>query len=272
MNEKTAVPAARPDSSFVVYIDESGCDGFNMSRGSSHWLVLSAAVFRSSTEPTEVRVVDRVNAELNRDTKQALHFIDLKHAQQVLYASRVAAIRMRGITVAIHKPSITERGSFQLKNHLYNFACRLPIERVSWLCAAHRRPGEGDGIAEMIFSHRRTMSYDGLRDYLGRLRTSGTEIDWSTIDPDRVRAAQHRRYRGLQIADCIASSFFQGLEHNRYGFTEGRYAVALRPIMWSQHRSFSGAGIKLFPREAQLALDLDGQHQWLLGTYGIRVL
>lgn len=270
METHAPVRPTNGESSFVVYVDESGCDGFNIQDGSSHWLVLSAAVFRKRTEATAVQVVDRVTQELNKKPNKPLHFVDLNHTQRVLYSTRVAAVNMRAVSVIIHKPSITERGAFQIKNHLYNYACRLLIERISWLCAAHRRQDEGNGFAEMIFSHRRTMSYGGLRDYLRSLKMAGTEINWNAIDPERVRAAKHADYRGLQIADCVASSFFQGLHCNRFGFTEGRYALALRPIVWAENRSFAGAGVKLFPAESLKSLDLDGQHQWLARGFGIK--
>lgn len=270
METSGTVQVAANEPSFVAYIDESGCDGFDFASGASQWLVLSAAVFRKKTEPSDVLVVDRVTKELGKAANKPLHFVDLKHPQRVLYAMRVASVRMRAVSVIIHKPSITEKGAFQIKNHLYHYASRLLIERISWLCAAHRKEGEGDGFARLVFSHRRTMSYEDFRLYLRGLKTMGTEIDWSAIDPGLVTASKHGDFRGLQIADCIASSFFQGLHLNRYGQSEGRYAESLRPIVWREGQSYAGAGVKIFPAECGRSLDLDGQHLWLARTYGIK--
>ncbi|MEX2185521.1 MAG: DUF3800 domain-containing protein [Pirellulales bacterium] len=256
-------------SSFIAYIDESGCDGFRQGAGSSDWLVFAAAVFRTQREPQSVQVVDRVRAELNRPPNKDLHFTDLHHSQRVVYVSRVAATSMRCIVIAVHKPSLLDKGTFQVKNRLYHFGCRLLVERISWLCAAHRQDDGGDGGVELVFSHRRTISYDDIKNYLRTLQRQGTEIDWTTIDPDRVRALPHRQLKGLWIADCVASSFYQGLELNAHGFTEGRYAATLRPIVWGKNDIFAGAGIKIYPREAMQVLDLDGQHEWLRIKYGI---
>jgi hypothetical protein len=258
-------------SSFIAYIDESGCDGFRHDKGSTHWLVLAAAVFRAENELSGVRVVDAVRHELNKDPKKDLHFDHLTHDQRVVYASRVASTSLRGIAVAIHKPSLTDKGTFQVKGRLYNYAVRYLVERISWLCTtARNRDDVGDGKVDLVFSHRRTTSYEDIRDYLDTMRQRGTDIEWSAIDPVRVRAVPHRQLKGLWIADCIAGCIYKGLEINRHGFTEPRYAEILRPIMWSRNRAYSGTGIKLYPKEVLSTLDLDGQHAWLARTYGIQ--
>jgi hypothetical protein len=254
-------------SSYVTYIDESGCDGFRIGCGSSEWMVLSGVVFRKHREPSDVKVVDEVLVELGR-TKD-LHFSDLRHEQRILYISKIDKCRIRCVVIAIHKPSLNDKGTFQVKNRLYHYAIRLLMERVSWLCVEHfdKKDG-GDGTTELIFSHRRTLSYEQIKEYLCKLKTQGTEIDWETINPDLVRALPHKARKGLWLADCVASGFFYGLEKNRFGFTEGRYAEMLRPVIWGRNQVYSGTGIKIYPKEALVVLDFENLHQWLTRSYG----
>ena len=134
------------------------------------------------------------------------------------------------MSVLVYKPLITEPEKFQnTKYLLYRYATRLVLERVSWLCRDHRRPGEGDGFTEIIFSNRSNMSYEDIRDYLRLLRRQAADmplkvqIDQSVIDPERIRSVEHSKLAGLQVADAVASGIHFALKVNRYGETEPAY-------------------------------------------------
>jgi hypothetical protein len=250
----------KDDCSFIVYIDESGDEGFVFPSaigegGSSQWFVLSAAVFAADTEPQDVKCVDVARTALGRDPKTPLHFRDLEHAQRVVYAQQVARARMQLVNVLVHKPTIP-RARFSKKAWLYHWATRLVLERVSWLCHSRfndesKPPIPGDGSASIVFSHRRKMSYSDLCDYLRLLQErEGVTIDWRVIDPDFVTSAPHKARRGLQVADVVASAFFSAVEPNRFGNRENRYARELMRKVYSGDRGPLSYGIKLYPSTA----------------------
>jgi len=251
--------------SFVAYVDESGDEGFEFKRGSSEWLVVSAAVFRKETEREEVKLVREVCELLKKAGGRALHFADLTHVQRVAYVERVSKAQMRCISVAVHKSSLNEPEVFQAeKRRLYVYAVRYLVERVSWFCREMRKRNDpGDGTAEIVFSHRRGMSYENIRVYLDMLKTRPTQIHWNAIKTCQIRALPHEQRMGLQVADAVASSIFQGLEKNRFGHTEGRYATTLAPVIWRRKGKCRGYGLKIWPKEAEPKLELDGQHAWL---------
>ena len=162
--------AIKTESSFVVYIDESGDEGFvfnNDGSGSSRWLVLSAAVIRKANDLQMVSCLKEVREVLGKAPKTPLHFVDLKHEQRVPYIRRVGGLPIRTVNVAIYKPLIQEPEKFQnTKYLLYRYATRMLLERISWLCRDTRREDEGNGFAEVIFSNRSNMSYADIQDYL----------------------------------------------------------------------------------------------------------
>lgn len=247
--------------SFVVYIDESGDEGFKFNAdggGSSRWFVLSAAVIRQTNDLQMVSCLKEVRQVLGKAPKAPLHFVDLKHEQRVPYVRRVGALPMRTVTVAVYKPLIQEPEKFQ--NHkylLYRYATRLLLERVSWLCRDHRHDGEGDGFAEIIFSNRSNMSYKEIRGYLRLLcRQHETDpqkvqIDPTVIDPERIRSVEHSKLAGLQVADAVASGLHFGVKVNRYGETETAYLQHLRASLYRHKGKLIGYGIKLWPGEAK---------------------
>jgi hypothetical protein len=242
-------------ASFTAYIDESGDEGFTFlpdERGSSRWLVLSAAVFRKSKDLQAVQLMKDVRTLLKKEPRKALHFRELKHEQRVPYVRTLGAGPMRTVSVLIHKPSIKEPERFQSESfRLYRYASRLLLERVSWLCRDHHKAGEGDGTVEITFSNRSAMSYDDLRDYLGHLKETSdaadVRVDWNVVRPDKVKAINHDQLAGLQIADAVASGIFFALNLNPYGEAESRYLQLLAPTIYRHKKTAMGYGLKFWP-------------------------
>lgn len=262
-------------SSFVAYVDESGDEGFVFNAdgtGSSRWFVVSAAVIRQTNDLQMVSCLKEVRAVLNKEPKTPLHFVDLKHEQRVPYIRRVGELPIRTVNVLVYKPLISEPEKFQnMKYLLYRYATRLLLERVSWLCRDHRKPEEGDGFCEVIFSNRSNMSYDDIRDYLRLLlkqseaNPSQVQIDHTVIDPDRIRAVEHSKLAGLQVADAVASGFHFALKVNRYGETETGYLPHLKKTIYRHKAVPLGYGLKFWPEDfatvktkAPEALNLEG--------------
>jgi hypothetical protein len=114
---------------------------------------------------------------LQKPPKKPLHFVDLKHDQRVPYVRRVGELPIRTVNVLVYKPLIREPETFQnTKYLLYRYATRLLLERVSWLVREHRRPNEGDGFANVIFSNRSNTKYMvRVAKIKGTLRLDGWE-------------------------------------------------------------------------------------------------
>lgn len=247
------------NSSFMVYIDESGDEGFVFNpdgSGSSRWFVLSAVVIRKSNDLQMVACLKEVRQVLEKAPKTPLHFVHLKHEQRVPYIRRVGELPIRTVSVLIHKPLIVEPEKFQnTKYLLYRYATRMLLERVSWLCREHRQAGEGDGFAEIVFSNRSNMSYEDIRDYLRLLirqhdgDPQKVQIDPTALDPERIRSVEHSRLAGLQVADAVASGLHFAVKVNRYGETETAYVPHLKKTLYRHHKSVLGYGIKLWPED-----------------------
>lgn len=245
------------DASFITYIDESGDEGFVFrpdGSGSSRWFVLSAVTIRKTKDRAMVDCLKDTRCVLHKAPKTPLHFVDLKHEQRIPYVRRVGELPIRTVTVAIHKPSIREPEKFQnTKYLLYRYATRLLLERVSWLCRNQRKPAEGDGFSEIIFSNRSNMSYDDIRNYLKLLLHQAKEtpqqiqIDPTVIDSERIRAIEHSKLAGLQVADAVASGIHFAVKVNRYGETETGYLPHLKSSLYSHKGAVLGYGLKLWP-------------------------
>jgi hypothetical protein len=243
-------------SSFVGFVDESGDEGFTFlpeHGGSSRWFVLSAAVFRKAGESGAIECVRAVRAALGKPPTKALHFADLKHDARVLYCQHLAGLPMRTVSILVCKEMLAEPERYQSSPFmLYRYATRLLLERVSWLCRDNRKGDDGDGSIQLVFSDRSAMSYDDLRAYLLKLRdmskAQDIRIDWDVVTPEGVRSVAHSQLAGLQVADAVASSYFQAVNCGRLGVAEPRYSRILLKLAYRHNRTaVSGYGLKWWP-------------------------
>jgi hypothetical protein len=254
------------NSSYLAYVDESGDEGFTYGTAnhSSEWFVLSAAVVRTPRDRELLGVCRNIRLTLGKPAGYTLHFCNLKHEQRVFVANTLASVSMRFVSVACHKPSLTETEYLHKKHALYFYLSRFLFERVSWLCRDSRRLSEGDGSVEIVFSNRSSMPYGEIQDYLTLLRNRvEVQIDWTAIKPNQITALPHHLRAGLQVVDAIASSTFAAMEPNRFGFVEDRYARELLRIGYRHNRKLLGYGIKIWPVERLAVLQNDPRYSWL---------
>ncbi len=234
--------------SFVVYIDESGDEGFVFGSGSSEWFVLSAVVTLKDEDLQTVKLVDRVRQRLGRPEHKPLHFRDLRHEHRLPFIAEIARASLRVVTLLIHKPSLREPEELRRGSLLYFRAAHDLLERVGRLCR-DGRPRAGDGTAEVVFSNRSGMSYEDLIESMRIDRFEGT-----AIRHDQIYAHAAGRRTGLQIADAVASGFFKAVEPTDYGHTEDRYARMLKPVLYRKEGVYQGYGLKLWPQPKEESL------------------
>lgn len=238
---------------FVAYIDEAGDEGFKFregGKGSSDWFVLSATVVRKNNDLKMVAAAQEARRVLGKQDKYVLHFRDLKHEQRLPLIRIISALPVRTVNIMVHKPTIRNPENFTQEAHkLYRYCTRLLVERVSWLCRSFSN--NGPCKTDLVFSNRSAMSYDELRSYLGLLlvqssNSTDISIDWGAIDPSRVRAVNHDKLAGLQIADAVASSAFFASNRSQYGEIEDRYLKMLAPLVFRGKNGIGGYGMKFW--------------------------
>lgn len=257
--------------SFIAYIDESGDDGLKKFRqpgqgGATHWLVLSACVYRYTNDLDAVRWRDSIAALMPNKKSRDIHFADIGHTQKVAACQTLAALPLRIISVLSNKTMIPEC-TYKQKNQLYWYIARYLIERISWLCR-DMRPDvpQGNGAVKIIFSKRGSMDYQDFQQYLTILKSQQNSIHWPVIDIEAIDAQDHSRRAGLQLADCAASAFSAALEPDRYGNCEMRYAEILKPRVYARKGNYLSYGVKFLPNHEEIALN--GQQRKFTDLYG----
>ncbi|MER9446804.1 DUF3800 domain-containing protein [Mesorhizobium sp. M0254] len=255
--------------SFLVYIDESGDEGFTFrpypNKGSSDWFVLTAVITPVYIDHEVKTTAQNIRQALGLPPKGTIHFADIAHDKRIRAFEEIASSNVTITSVIVNKREIANPAIFTAApNRLYRYATRFLLERVSWHCRDFANVRHlPNSEAKLIFEHRRRLSYEDLKEYLRVLQVAAhadaflqllindVRIHWPAINIDILEAAQKHDYAGLQLADCAASGIRWALEESRYGNTEHRYAKMLKPRVYSRGANYASYGMKCFPQEPE---------------------
>ena len=245
--------------SFNVYIDEAGDEGFDFTKRTPEWFIISAVITRQENDLLTVSgIIKETRLQFRYGATQEIHFRKLSHERKIAYLNRMSHGHIRTVTVAIHKPSLREQELFRQQNKLYFYACRFLLERVSWFCRDNFSPlkHKGDGTMQLIFSKRKNMSYKELKEYFEHLYVAqsflGVRIHWDTVISTQIHAFGAFQSMGLQLADAVASAMYNALNKSDYGYVEDKYVEILKPIMYRYRNTIWGYGLKVFPESSEI--------------------
>jgi hypothetical protein len=255
---------------YIAYIDEAGDPGLNKVRpidenGSSEWLVVSAVVIKASREDAVVDWVRDIRTGIGITQRNDLHFRSLSPTRKVAVASALTSLPLRGFAVLSNKKNMRgyhnpRAARVPSQQWYYNYCIRLLLERVTAFCAERTMKDHGEVRPIKIeFSQRGGHSYGQTKAYHAymRLQQQGKGLYLQKREPvremmnlDLMVDIPHRFRAGLQLADTVASAFYQSVDSLGPGTWSTAAAEALLPIMARERGIVRDFGVALFPTPA----------------------
>jgi hypothetical protein len=210
----------------VLYVDEAGEEGFKDT--SSEWFILGGALHTNADKKACCDCYDAFKAE-RKNQDWFFHFQTRQHDERLAFIKAIGAAPYQGMAVMFHKRSIDNQDRFKQKYWLYFYALRFLLERATkWAEQTAKEP------LHLMLSSRKGLEVTNLQAYLGKIKSSSfvkrDDILWSSFRHKEIQIAKNKEFRGLQVADCIASSIFKAVELSEYGTLEPRYIRDLRPL------------------------------------------
>jgi len=234
--------------SYIVYIDESGDEGFKES--SSKYFCFGAIVIKKENDLILPRLQKEILGKISQNKNSPLkniHFASLKHDQRKDICDSMIANKLpiRSFIVISDKHSISKELANDFnkeKSKLFHYLARHLLERISWF-VRDDRGSDSKKVAEIIFSNRKQLKLEKIEEYLNRLKSDKScKIDWSAFGDVGVR--NHNQLAGLQFADVFATAYrhyaFEGLS---LGVDTG-YAKSLKPFFYKRAKAIEGYGLK----------------------------
>jgi Protein of unknown function (DUF3800) len=212
----------------TIYIDEAGDpgakDGIRYLADRHEWLCLSAFVIRTERDADLVAWVRDLRAVANATQSGALHYARITKGRRTAVCSELAAKKARAFVLASHKSNLREYinprlGAMIASPKLYNWCLRLLLERVTaWAVAwMVKNDIEPCGL-RVVLAERGGHDYDHLFAYIDKLKMQaesgtlllkGKGLHPALLDRAEWSVRPMAPWAGLQLADVIASSFYQ---------------------------------------------------------------
>jgi hypothetical protein len=263
---------------YILYIDEAGDDGLKAVRpfdpiGGTEWLCIGAVLVRVSNEQRVVEWVKTIRHDIDAKQGPVLHYRNLSPTKKRRVCELLAEQELVCFAVCSNKKNMRQHQNDRAaarggKQWFYNFCVRLLMERVTELCLkdSNKRYKETRNL-KVIFSERGGHSYGQTKAYWELLKRQS--IAGTTFLPKRVMRHEVLRYglvdyvphnqnAGLQLADVVASAFFQACDvlENRWN---PEPAKLLAPRLYREAGVVADNGLILQPIPPKRAALTDEQ-------------
>jgi hypothetical protein len=269
----------------TLYIDEAGDpgvrDGLAYAETRHEWLCLAGAVIRTPREPETVEWVREMRAQASSKQSDALHYARISLPRREAVCATLATKSLRGFCMASHKTNVRSHfnprlGQITRADHFYNWCVRLLFERVSeWNVELCRKERTEMAPLRVVFAERGGHDYDHMFAYFDKLRMqieSGTlHLKGKPIAPallvrDHWSVARAETLAGLQIADTIASAFYQAANTASPAWNVKPAAALKRIIAKDRHGAHANAGLTVWPLAHQAPVPEDARE--IFRAYG----
>jgi hypothetical protein len=256
---------------YVAYIDEAGDDGLyspmrpDEPHGASEWMAMAAVVVRTENDKHAVAWAKQIIRDINQHQVRHLHFRTLREEKKPIVCSAIAKLPVRCFVVLSHKLNMkghrnlaAERAKVNRTAWFYCWLSRLLLERVTGFCASRTMMDYGENREIRIeFSDRGGLNIEDVKLYyaylrdqsrLGMLHLDLYDLAWNVVDVVQMLIYPNRMRAGLQLADTVASAFFQAVERTAEGIVRPECAKLLeKTICRGPNGKRYGFGLKVMP-------------------------
>jgi Protein of unknown function (DUF3800) len=233
--------------------------------GASEWLVISAVVMKASREADVLNWTTAIRQNLGIRQRTHLHYCVMSPTRKLSASHQIAQLPLRGFAICSNKKNM--RGYTNIRaakipsqQWFYNCCLRLVLERVTAFCESRtmadykeRRPVKIEFSERGGHRYSQTSAYhyylglqqEGNKVYLQKRQPAARMLNWDLME---VHAHQNRAE--LQLADCVASAFYQATDCLGPGQWNVEPAKALKAIMARENGNYKNFGVALFPTPA----------------------
>lgn len=276
---------------FIAFIDEAGDTGLNKvqpldSNGASEWLALGCVLVRAQNERHIQNWVDEMREGLGVRQRGDLHFRDLSPTKRKSVCEQLATHPVRCFSLLSNKKNMrnhynnrAERVSLHKNQWFYNFCTRLLLERVtSYVYNKSIKLYGEPRYVKFVFSERGGIKYRHMKTYhqllinqtkRGTLYLTKRSPRWEVMRPSLIEDIRHNRHPGLQLADIVASAFYNAAHALAPRGWDPAPAKLLKPRIATENNEYRDFGLILQPTPPARAKLTPAQQQ-IFRFYGYR--
>lgn len=276
----------------IAYFDEAGDPGVRAvapidPNGASEWFSLSCVVIRAAREVEPVAFIKRIKDQIKSNQRPDLHYRHLSERNKSLVCGELAKENVRAFVLVSNKKNMRNYRNEEAEalavhkfGWFYNYCIRLLLERVTDWCRHKSMIEHGEPRPlRLVFSRRGGHSYRHVQTYIELLsiQASNNRIfqdvripKFDTVHHDLIEVIQHDQNAGCQLADVVASAFYQAAHTAQPKKWNTAHAEALMPRMAMIGNRHAKQGVTLLPWKAEQAELTDDQKK-IFRFYGYRL-
>jgi hypothetical protein len=260
-----------PPYYYIANIDEAGDPGIRRVRpidnpGGTEWLVLGCSLIEAKSQGDQVAWVRAVLDGVGMKQQTVLHFRDLDEWRKPLVCQDIARRPVSLFAMLSNKKNMkgyqnlraaARSQGIPMDQVFYNWCVRVILERITDCCYRHSMLTYGEPRhVKVILSERGTHGYARAIWYNQILKDqskNGTTfinkrtINWRVFDTRLIEVLPHQLDAGLQVADVVASAFYQAVDILPPTKWNADNARLLKPRVAHQEGLFENCGITFLP-------------------------
>jgi hypothetical protein len=276
-----------PRPYYIAFIDEAGDTGLKAVRpvdpvGATEWLCLSAVVVRAKHEADVVNWVGSILSKTGN--RPDLHYRSLSDNRKRIAVNEIAQLPLRGFVLASNKKNMrgyrnVRAERVRSQQWFYNYCLRLLFERITDFAYRHAASERAKGrLLRIVYSERSIHSYAQTAAYQellkvqakgGALVLKKRRIMWEVLDWRLAEPVSHKSSPGAQLADVVASAFYQAADTLPPTKWNNEFAKLLMPIMARENGSCMNYGVALQPTPTSKA-KLNDKQKEIFEYYGYK--
>lgn len=242
-------------------------------------MTLGCILIRKKYENDVVQWVRDIRSAVRATQGPSLHYRRLSRAKRVIACQMLSQLPVRAIVLASNKRNMRgyrndRAAKIPSQEPFYNWCIRLVLERATDLVDRQKRSASGSQPRlKIVMSQKGGHSYSQTQAYIFKLqeqaRAGSTVLQKRQIKPDTlhwnlIQPESAHTAAGAQLADVIASAFFNAVSRTSGYFTEP--AEALRSIMAKENGQIEDYGVVLQPPPWKAEIDF--QQKAIFKYYG----
>jgi uncharacterized protein DUF3800 len=256
------------DIRYIAYIDEAGDPGLTKVRplqpeGATEWLSIGALLIKAECEQDTVSWVQSIRQSIELNRGPDIHFRNLNPYRKLRVCQEVAALPVKCFVLLsnkknmhLHRNERVENARPSTQEWFYNWCIKLLLERISDFVEYNsvRRYGEPKHV-QLIFSERGGVRYAQTSEYHELVRSQARSkttlltkrmAKWRVLHPASSLVVPHTQNAGVQLADTVASSFYQAANASASGWNT-KFAETLEPVIPAECGQCADYGVTLQP-------------------------
>jgi hypothetical protein len=263
-------------SALTLYIDEAGDpgvrDGLSFLEGRHEWMCVAAVCVRESRADEVVGWVKEMREVAKSTQAGALHYHRINRDRREAVCGKLAEKPCRAFVMASHKSNLREYfnpriGQMISSGTFYNWCMRLLLERVTAWAESWQLENVGSRESMRVVFANRGHDWEHFFKYVdklcmqkrtGTLYLKGPGLAVELLDRSDWSVEQAAENAGLQLADVVASAFYQAA-NTASPAHDMKPALALKPVIPMRDGSAANVGVTLFPLPAQAAVPTNSQ-------------